>query len=69
MKRGRIKKSNKTETRSTNLYHHLLVRLFRFLARRTDSGFSKTVLRRLISSRVNRPPISISRIARLLNGQ
>merc|ERR1712070_669848 len=60
---------NKKDTRSNNLYLHLLIRLFRFLSRRTDSGFSKTVLRRLISSRVNRPPISISKIAQLLKGQ
>merc|ERR1712224_698751 len=61
--------SNKKETRSNNLYLHLLIRLFRFLSRRTDSAFCKTVLRRLISSRVNRPPISISKIKQLLNGQ
>merc|ERR1712224_570764 len=61
--------SNKKETRSNNLYLHLLIRLFRFLSRRTDSAFCKTVLRRLISSRVNRPPISISKIAQLLKGQ
>merc|ERR1711935_1297667 len=69
VKRGRIKNSNKRETRSNNLYMHLLIRLFRFLSRRTDSAFCKTVLRRLISSRVNRPPISISKIAQLLKGQ
>merc|ERR1719352_693898 len=69
VKRGRIKNSNKRNTRSTNLYVHLLIKLFRFLARRTESGFSKTVLRRLISSRTNRPPISISKIAQLLKGQ
>merc|ERR1719478_1540346 len=69
VKRGRIKNSNKRNTRSTNLYVHLLIKLFRFLARRTGSGFSKTVLRRLISSRTNRPPISISKIAQLLKGK
>merc|ERR1719263_1220006 len=69
VKRGRIQNKNKKDTRSNNLYLHLLIRLFRFLSRRTDSGFSKTVLRRLISSRVNRPPISISKIAQLLKGQ
>jgi len=68
VKRGRIKNSNKKNTRSTNLYVHLLIKLFRFLARRTGSGFSSTVLRRLISSRVNRPPISISKIQQLLKG-
>merc|ERR1711935_1262734 len=69
VKRGRIKKSNKRNTRSTNLYQHLLIKLFRFLSRRTDSSFNKTVLRRLVSSRINRPPISISKIAQLLKGQ
>merc|ERR1711935_910097 len=69
VKRGRIKNSNKVNTRSTNLYSHLLIKLFRFLTRRTDSAFCKTVLRRLISSRTNRPPISIQKIAKLLKGQ
>merc|ERR1711937_328521 len=68
VKRGRIKNSNKVNSRSTNLYTHILIKLFRFLARRTESGFNKTVLRRLISSRINRPPISISKIAQLLKG-
>merc|ERR1712167_142149 len=69
VKRGRIKNSNKKNTRSTNLYIHLLIKLFRFLTRRTDSAFCKTVLRRLISSRVNRPPMSLSKIAKYLKGQ
>ena len=69
VKRGRIRNHNKKDTRSNNLYLHLLIRLFRFLSRRTDSAFTKTVLRRLISSRINRPPISISKINQLLNGQ
>jgi large subunit ribosomal protein L18e len=41
----------------------LLVKLYRFLARRTDSAFNKVVLKRLFMSRVNRPPISLSKIA------
>lgn len=53
-----------------NLYVHLLIKLFRFLSRRIpDSMFNKTVLRRLISSRINRPPISISKVAQLLKKQ
>jgi large subunit ribosomal protein L18e len=40
------------------------VQLYRFLARRTDSRFNKVILRRLYMSRVNRPPVSLSRIAR-----
>ncbi|KAG5462936.1 MAG: ribosomal protein L18e/L15P, partial [Olpidium bornovanus] len=38
--------------------------LYRFLARRTNAKFNKVVLKRLFMSRVNRPPMSISRIAR-----
>uniref|UniRef100_A0A7S3CHH6 Large ribosomal subunit protein uL15/eL18 domain-containing protein n=1 Tax=Strombidium rassoulzadegani TaxID=1082188 RepID=A0A7S3CHH6_9SPIT len=69
VKRGRIKGSNKKNTRSTNLYIHLLIKLFRFLSRRTDSAFTKTVLRRLVSSRVNRPPISLTSLVKNLKGQ
>ncbi|KAK3316734.1 ribosomal protein L18e/L15P [Apodospora peruviana] len=55
--------------KSDNVYLKLLVKLYRFLARRTDSSFNKVVLRRLFMSRINRPPISLSRIAaNLKNG-
>ena len=64
--RGRFKNKNKQNTNSKNLYHHLLVKLFRFLARRTDSMFTKTVLRRLMASRTNRPPLSLSKIIKHL---
>lgn len=40
----------------------MLIKLFRFLARRTGSGFNKTILRRLIASRTNRPPLSLSKL-------
>jgi large subunit ribosomal protein L18e len=40
-----------------------LVKLYRFLARRTDANFNKVVLRRLFMSKTNRPPVSLSRIA------
>ncbi|RDL37462.1 Uncharacterized protein BP5553_04895 [Venustampulla echinocandica] len=49
--------------KSDNVYLKLLVKLYRFLARRTDASFNKVVLRRLFMSRINRPPVSISRIA------
>ncbi|KAI0134675.1 putative 60S ribosomal protein L18-B, partial [Xylariales sp. AK1849] len=48
--------------KSDNVYLKLLVKLYRFLARRTDSSFNKVVLRRLFMSRINRPPVSLSRI-------
>lgn len=36
---------------------------------RTDSNFNKVVLRRLFMSRINRPPVSISRITGQFKGQ
>jgi large subunit ribosomal protein L18e len=39
-----------------------LVKLYRFLERRTDSKFNKAILHRLFLSKINRPPISLSRI-------
>ena len=66
VKRGRIVNKHKKDTRSKNLYHHLLVKLFKFLSRRTDSKFTKTVLRRLVSSRVNRPPLSLTKLVKHL---
>jgi len=50
--------------KSDNVYIKLLVKLYRFLARRTDSSFNKVILRRLFMSKMNRPPVSLSKIAR-----
>ncbi|KAK4614049.1 60S ribosomal protein L18-B [Fulvia fulva] len=47
---------------STNPYRKLLHKLYTFLNRRTDSKFNATVLRRLRMSRINTPPLSISKI-------
>ncbi|KAK4498043.1 hypothetical protein PRZ48_010699 [Zasmidium cellare] len=47
---------------STNPYRKLLHKLYSFLDRRTDSKFNATVLRRLRMSRINTPPISLSKI-------
>ena len=52
----------RTAPKSKNVYLNLLVQLYRFLARRTDSAFNATVLRRLYQSRSNRPPMSLSRV-------
>jgi len=64
--RKATKKSGRTAPVSENLYVRLLVKLYRFLARRTDAKFNKTVLKRLFASRTNRPPISIKSIAKFL---
>merc|ERR1712057_15939 len=61
---GRVKNSNRTSPKTENVYIRLLVKLYRFLARRVDSNFNKVVLKRLFMSRMNRPPLSLSKIAR-----
>ncbi|KAK8153441.1 solute carrier family 25 member 42 [Phyllosticta citrichinensis] len=60
--RHHVRSTHRKAPKSDNVYVKLLVKLYRFLARRTDSDFNKVVLRRLFMSRINRPPMSISRI-------
>lgn len=43
--------------------------LYSFLVRRTDSKFNKVVLKRLFMSRTNRPPLSLSRLARFMKNK
>ncbi|KAK4057493.1 hypothetical protein OIO90_001562 [Microbotryomycetes sp. JL221] len=64
IERHHVKKGNRTAPASEDPYLALLVKLYRFLARRTESRFNKVILRRLYMSRINRPPVSVSRIAR-----
>eukprot|EP00232_Nephroselmis_pyriformis_P022768 CAMPEP_0182864048 /NCGR_PEP_ID=MMETSP0034_2-20130328/6966_1 /TAXON_ID=156128 /ORGANISM="Nephroselmis pyriformis, Strain CCMP717" /LENGTH=186 /DNA_ID=CAMNT_0024996295 /DNA_START=81 /DNA_END=641 /DNA_ORIENTATION=- len=66
---GRNKKVHRDAPKSDNVYLKLLVKLYRFLGRRTDSAFNKVVLKRLFMSRVNRPPLSISRLANYMKGK
>ncbi|KJK61556.1 hypothetical protein P875_00042212 [Aspergillus parasiticus SU-1] len=61
--RHHVRSSHRKAPKSENVYLQVLVKLYRFLARRTDSNFNKVVLRRLFMSRINRPPVSLSRIA------
>eukprot|EP01102_Stenamoeba_stenopodia_P013310 TRINITY_DN42_c0_g1_i1.p1 TRINITY_DN42_c0_g1~~TRINITY_DN42_c0_g1_i1.p1 ORF type:complete len:186 (+),score=46.93 TRINITY_DN42_c0_g1_i1:109-666(+) len=63
------KKKTRTEPASQDVYLRLLVKLYRFLSRRTNAKFNKIVLNRLQQSRTNRPPLSISRLARYLKGK
>merc|ERR1711876_16564 len=62
-------KKSKKDTKSKNLYQHLLVRLFKFLSRRSDSAFCNTILRRLVASRTMRPPVSLSKMVRHLGSK
>jgi large subunit ribosomal protein L18e len=45
------------------------VKLYRFLSRRTDSSFNRIVLKRLCMSKTNRPPVSISTVAKNVAGR
>jgi large subunit ribosomal protein L18e len=49
---------------SKDIYLGLLVKAYRFLARRTNSNFNKVILKRLFMSRINRPPLSLARLVR-----
>jgi len=57
------RKSARKATKSNDLYLNMLVKLYRFLARRTDSKFNNIVLKRLFMSRRNRQPLSLSRLS------
>ena len=43
--------------------------LYRFLVRRTESDFNKVVLKRLFMSKTNRPPLSLSKLAKFMAGK
>merc|ERR1712026_442305 len=60
------KKKHRDAPVSQDPYLRILVKLYRFLARRTDSKFNKVILKRLFMSKTNKPPVSLSRIARRL---
>lgn len=56
----------RTAPAGDNVYLNLLVKLYRFLARRTESSFNKIVLKRLCMSKTNRPPVSLSAVSKCL---
>ena len=58
------RKVRRTEPKSQDIYLRLLVKLYRFLARRSEAKFNKIILKRLFMSKINRPPLSIARLAR-----
>merc|ERR1712010_371578 len=66
---GRIKKSCRKAPTTENVYIRLLVKLYRFLARRTEAKFNQVVLKRLFMSRMNRPPLSLSKLAKFMRGK
>jgi len=64
IRHNKDRKVHRTEPKSQDIYLRLLVKLYRFLARRTNAKFNKIVLRRLFMSKTNRPPLSIARLVR-----
>jgi len=63
------KKTQRQEPKSEDPYLRLLVKLYRFLARRTDAKFNQIVLKRLFMARSKRAPVSLSRLARQMKGR
>ncbi|ERL94357.1 hypothetical protein D910_11638 [Dendroctonus ponderosae] len=58
------RKVRRTAPKSQDVYLRLLVKLYRYLARRTGAKFNKIVLNRLFMSRINRPPLSLAKLVR-----
>ena len=68
-KRGHNRKSKRSSPKSHDPYLLLLVKLYRFLSRRTSSVFNRKVLDRLCHSRENKVPLSVAQIARFMKNQ
>eukprot|EP00527_Entomoneis_sp_CCMP2396_P009630 CAMPEP_0198136692 /NCGR_PEP_ID=MMETSP1443-20131203/311_1 /TAXON_ID=186043 /ORGANISM="Entomoneis sp., Strain CCMP2396" /LENGTH=192 /DNA_ID=CAMNT_0043797951 /DNA_START=94 /DNA_END=672 /DNA_ORIENTATION=- len=60
-------KSSMKKVKTANPYNKLLIKLYKFLARRTESKFCATVLKRLHMSKTNRPPIGLHRLSRYMS--
>ena len=64
VKCGGVKLHKVRRLKAKNVYHRLLVKLYKFLSRRTTASFNKCVLKRLLNSRVNRAPVSLSKLSK-----
>ena len=60
-------KSSMKVVKTKNPYNRLLIKLYKFLSRRTDSKFCATVLKRLHMSKVNQPPIGLHRLSKYMS--
>merc|ERR1711881_518763 len=68
-KQGRNRTRHFRKAVTPNLYHGLLIKLYGFLARRTDSKFNKIVYKRLNQSGTTRYPMSVSRLVKVANSE
>lgn len=64
----RVGHNVRKEPVSKNVYLRLLIKLYSFIARRAESKFAAVIAKRLCMSRINNPPISISRLNRYMKG-
>lgn len=64
IRHNKDRKVRRTEPKSQDIYLRLIVKLYRFLARRTNSKFNKVILKRLFMSRIHRPPLSLAMLTR-----
>lgn len=65
------RRPNRTRRHATtpNVYHQLLIKLYSFLARRTESDFNKVVADRLQMTRTSRPPLTLKHIVKYTAGK
>merc|ERR1712206_51930 len=68
-KQGRVRSRNFRKATTNNLYQGLLIKLYSFLTRRTDSKFNQIVHKRLNQSGTSRYPMSISRLCKIANSE
>ncbi|KAI3966659.1 hypothetical protein MKW92_047730 [Papaver armeniacum] len=66
---GKSKKTKRTAPKSDDIYLKLLVKLYRFLLRRTGSKFNAVILKRLFMSKVNKAPLSLSRLIKFMDNK
>ena len=56
------RKVRRTSPKSGDPYLRLLVKLYKFLARRTEAKFNEIIYKRLCMSKTNRPPLSLRKL-------
>merc|ERR1711998_46080 len=67
---GRVRRTGRQAPATKNPYMLLLIKLYKFLARRTDAKFNKVIKQRLMGTRMaSRPPLSLSKLAKFMNGK
>jgi large subunit ribosomal protein L18e len=66
---GRLKINKRTDVKGDNPYLKLLVKLYKFLARRTSSNFNKVIANRLCMTRVQKAPLSIAKLEEHMKGK